>query len=65
MQGPEVRYQALKKAALAMVFSARKASSLLPKFHSGGDDGLTYPKGSTETGRGRKDGALGTGVLRV
>ena len=41
------------------------ASSLLSELYSGGNDGLTYPEGAAEARRGRKNGALGGGALRV
>ncbi|XP_068477194.1 uncharacterized protein [Phaseolus vulgaris] len=40
LQGPELRYQSLKKAALAVVFSARRL-----RLHGGGDDKPPHAKG--------------------
>jgi len=38
LQGPEVRYQALEKAALAVVFSARRLRHYFHSFHGRSDD---------------------------
>ena len=47
LQGPKVRYQALEKAALAVVFSARRLP-LFPQFYNTGDDRLAHPESPEE-----------------
>ena len=48
LQGAETRYQALEKAALAVVFFSQEAPSLLPQLHGGSDDEPPYTEGAAE-----------------
>jgi len=60
LQGPEVRYQAIEKVALAVVFFSTKTSPLLPEFHRNSDDRPPHSQGLTEARCGRSNGALGS-----
>jgi len=42
-----------------------ETSPLFPKLYSGGDGRPAYLQGPAETGRGRKEGTMGSGTLRV
>jgi len=55
LHGPEVRYQALEKAALVVVFSTRRLRHYFQSF----------TEGASEARCRRKNGALGRGALRV
>ena len=63
LQGPEVRYQALEKAALAVVFSARRLRHYFQSFTVVVMTDLS--EGAAEARRGRRNGALGGGPLGI
>ena len=60
-----MRYQALEKAALAVVLSARRLRHYFQSLTVVVMMDLPIRKGATKAGRGRKDGMLGGGTFGV
>ena len=63
LQGPEVRYQALEKAALAVVFSARRLRHYFQSFTVMVMTDLPIRKSLAETRSGGKNGAMRGGTI--